>query len=907
MSPRTEFGRLVWREYRQVRTFGLLLLGCGAALLLLGIANDSSPAPLTMFALVMAILFAVASAATAFSNEHENGTFLFQRVLPTSLGNVVAAKIGVAAGGALFIYLTLWMFILVDSAFSGWLWMSEASPGIEFAQGFLTLVEFLVFGMLLSLVERRPLVGLAKAVAIVLGIRWLGFTLDLLVYHGFSNAPDFPWPSQSLRLVLLAVGIALAYRFIGSWNADEPIRLLPDAIGRTFRRDLTVLYPVGSVRRGEWRRLLWLQYRVSAWPIAAFTIFGIFLALFGNQIDPSPIYRPPLATLLLGATTFWASKKYSLSFAAFGAYPQRVWLSQLAIPVAASFVVVLALMFPQPGFKLRPGYYEDVQTISIVIYTSLAALTWGQLASLRCRGILTAVGLSFCYSLLALLWIMLAVGAEARFWLFVLPVIVYPLVESFFCARRWLSDGKQFRLWWLVRFGLYASLALGLIVYRYYEIPGVSQHDLDRALSIVPRMNEAQTARFRVLADALSDREAFEPTDVHNQIEIELALRNNQYLWVADHRALVDEIIDGPYLTLQLQTDKSAHDADRMRFGTINLFVLAVLETALHEGDVDLGERIIRKIPINVSPTDTLRWCRLPMNDSQRIRRLAHQLQDASVFDRECRRVLLRQWLLPNLKETWREKYQWSIIHTSNWFETAALYIATDGIRWKRSARFFTVEAARQLEAILPGYPPEDVFAKPRELNRAKTPAAAPSKQRSQEEIPTIYAQSAYSGVLGKLGGMSLQLALVSWQMDHDGRLPNSLDELTIEYMPKLRFDPNGGADFIYEKDRLATGKEIALPGAKFYFEFMFGGGTRAIDVPFKVSAGNQRMRDSEGRLPPMVLSSSALTVQRFQLNTAYWNMAEGVGMVFPLDLPADETGSNNSVNQPTDEVAPVK
>lgn len=897
MTPRAQFTRLLWKEYRQVRAFGFLLMGSGITLFLFAVPADPPIGVLPMIAGVLAILFGVASAATGFSNEHENATFLFQRCLPTSMRNVAGAKLGVAIAGSLFIFLTLWALVSVRLVWSGQLRNSEFNLGIEFAAGLLTLVEFIVFGTLLSLIERRPLLGLAKAVALVISVRWIGFSLDFLAFGGFSRIPDFPWPSLTWRFVFLVAGIAFAIRFVKKWYADEPVRFLPEAIKGFIRRDVVTHLQIEAVHRGDLRRLIWLQYRVSIWPIAVLTVVGLLTAFVCTQppvlFGKAPEYLIVLAVILMliGTVAFSAANQNRQSLAVFGVRPSTLWLSQWGMPLAAGLSVMVAFVSPVvPVFKDNPDWSSWKALFFVGVYSGLAAMAWGQLASIRCKSNFAAIGYAAGSLIPACLWIACVVSAEAPFWLFVLPIISYPLVESLTRARRWFIEDRRVGIWWIVRVGLYLSLALGLIAYRYYEIPGVSQHELNRALSIVPRMNEAQTSRFRVLADALMDREAFEPTDVHNQFEIEQALRNNQYRWVANHRTLVDEIIDGPYLTSQFQAANSANEADRMRFATINEFTLAALETALHEGDVELGERIIRKIPINVSPTDTLRWCRMPMNDSKRIRRLAHQLQGASIFDRECRRVLLRQWLLPNLNEEWGKYYRWSIDHTSNLFEAAWLFIATDGFRWKRRARFFTVEAARQLEAILSDFPPQDEFAKLRELNRAKNPNAAPAKQITDEELPAIYALSVYSGVLGKLGGMSLQLAVVSWQMDHDGRLPDSLDELTIEYMPKLRFDPNGGANFIYEKDRHFAGEEIVVPGAKNYFVFVFGGGTRRIEVPFKVSTGNQRMRDSEGRFPPMIFSSKALKVQAFQIDTASWSIAGDAGQIFPLDLPAEET-----------------
>lgn len=895
MIPSREFSRLLWKEFRQVRALGIVLLASGV-LLLFAVPVAPTDAPAIIMANVVAILFGVATSSTTFASEHENGTYVFQRALPTQIRFVAGAKLGVAIFGSLSIFLILWAVGLLAFRFGPAANWGELTA--SFLDGLMSLVEFLVFGTLLSLVERRSLVGLAKAVAMVLGIRWIGYVLDATTHGGLSNVPDFPWPSMSLRLVSVVVGIGLIVKLLGRWNTDEAIRLLPDAIGLTMRRELTELHPAEGVHPGVWRRLLWLQCRVSIWPIAVFTLAGISFATWLYQFDPDPIFYPPLATLLLGSIVFRAASRKREAIAALGTKPIPLWLSQLIYPAVACSLIVIAILFSEPYFKHYLPSDVSKQSYRITLFVAQATFAWGQLASLQCRGLLTAIGLSFGYSLLALFWIMLAVWGEARFWLFVLPVIVYPLVESSFRAQRWLSDGRQFRLWWLVRFGLYASLALGWMADRYYQIPAVREVEFNQALSATPQLNEQQANRLVEIFAQLAIREEFVPQEANDYDQVESAWKKNQRDWAARHRPILDEILSGSYLESLPGRRVGDVAVYFNRLAVLHEFLLAGLEFALQEEDVETAERIIRKIPMVVSPKDTLRWCKLSTNDSPRIRALARHFCDPLIIDEQCKRRIYGRGFVARFGPDWAPQPWWPMEFWSNasvGYPIAFTYYVVEGVNQNRLARYAAVHMARELgefqrRSSRPDPPNVSPIPWIRQVVYGEINFSVKQIRDPADERFGFYVIANYTGVVAKLGGISLQLALIGWQMDHDGRLPDSLSELSPVYLAKTPLDVTGNICFAFLKDRVAvtTQPYPALLPASFQYSYAGHVRTLTLENPRKDVVQNVKIVD--GRLPPLiavlsrvVVLDSGVTPSEFAEKYLF---QDGVNL-FPIDWPA--------------------
>ncbi len=839
MTPRTQFARLLWKEYRQVRAFGWLLLGAGLALVLFPLFSPFATAR------VMAVLFAAAAAATIFSNEHENGTFWFQRALPTTLRDVALAKICVAIVGAIGIFLVLWLSGQLTLVVTGRSWPADASRMDEFGEGLLTIFEFLVFGTLMSLVDRRPLVALAKTVALVISVRWFGFLLDLVVYPGLFYVPSNPWTSIAFRGIAIAVGGFMAFRYATKWYADTPIQLLSPMMRSKLWQTPTSLFQIESVLRGQWRRLLWLQTRVSIWPFATITIIGVAISILDSVLH-QVTYRAVCASMLLGAFTFRAAKSHQNALRAFAASSMTVWFSQLAIPAFCCVIVSITLTFTHPYWREQSQADFVQRSMLISVAATIASFTWGQLASLASRTMFGSIGLSTILSIPALLWAVVVVEGKAPHLLFLTPIFLYPLIESIIRSRRWNSDEtRRAHHWWAIRLGLYAALSIGLIVFRACEIPLVTNEQLAEALADVPRLSPNQLRRFRSIGDELEKNQA------------------NRAEWVNDHRREVDEILGEDFTKNALPSSLgSIQQKDFLRAIFIYTYMYSAFESSVRHSDVELGERIIAKHPF-MSPwqgLNVVRWCQLPKNDSVQIRELARRIQ--SSFDDET--------ILQSIEVFYNYRF-----HSRG---DPSIVRLVDAARWIRQVRVEAVRIHRLTKFVM------GQIRKGVSLNELKSMSPRVQLALAGDRIDGLSGDncvlfqeivSRFEQQTRSLRGTILQLALMSWQLDHVGQLPGSLDELKGEYLDSIPNDLSTGMPFLLIKDRRP------VTGHIYYKNELLG---------------------IDGKLPPFLCAAESgwdLSLPEPELVEQIWATGNPSTWLFPLGLPAEESESKHGESQP--------
>ena len=82
------FWRLVWKEYRLMRSFWIAMAVLAVILELIACISVWSPNDsvqmIFAMALVLPAFYAMGCGATLFATEHETGTYQFQRALPVS-------------------------------------------------------------------------------------------------------------------------------------------------------------------------------------------------------------------------------------------------------------------------------------------------------------------------------------------------------------------------------------------------------------------------------------------------------------------------------------------------------------------------------------------------------------------------------------------------------------------------------------------------------------------------------------------------------------------------------------------------------------------------------------------------------------------------------------------------------
>ena len=262
-SNRQIVSRLLWKEFRQIQWLLLfvILLGCAAEMLcVLMLAADirrSGWIAPEIVATVIPILFAVGCGATIFTCEHDNRTFLFQRLLPASRWQILGTKFGLMIGGTIFLFLFFGTAAIL---------MQEFRPPDEVFQppsmsiNGLFVCEMLIWSLFFSMVERRPLYAISKAALCGLGVVVLSGSV--VVGLGIPIA----WEDEAIFMlrsgifgILCGLTIYTAHRWYAGQDRSASFGWMSGFVlqGISFHQ----------LRCSTVRSLLWLQIRSCLWPV----------------------------------------------------------------------------------------------------------------------------------------------------------------------------------------------------------------------------------------------------------------------------------------------------------------------------------------------------------------------------------------------------------------------------------------------------------------------------------------------------------------------------------------------------------------------------------------------------------------------------------------------------------------
>src|SRR5262245_50262669 len=100
------FSRMVWKEYRMLRSFWIAIIPLTMAMqLLVWLTSDTSYASVFQFSIfsIMVVLYTVGAAAMIFAVEREEGTVSFLQGLPVDGGQVFRAKVLLALASVLLL------------------------------------------------------------------------------------------------------------------------------------------------------------------------------------------------------------------------------------------------------------------------------------------------------------------------------------------------------------------------------------------------------------------------------------------------------------------------------------------------------------------------------------------------------------------------------------------------------------------------------------------------------------------------------------------------------------------------------------------------------------------------------------------------------------------------------------
>ncbi len=372
--------RLIWKEYRVLRSFWLATL---VFVIVASVATCAggkrhlwgmrlSGEDFFFLAALGNCMYALGVGGMLFAIEHELSTAAFLRRLPLDARHLLVAKLTAAFISLLGLKLVLWF---VASLF----WMitltdlNAGSIRTILSSGLVTELELFAWGAMFSLLSRQPLT------TIICGVAGPSLVVHMLLPLSLQNSVGGilghyqSWLMVRLLLSLTLLGLvaALSEKWLRS---PEPLSLQPNWIRRlTFRKRvdqadwLSAKLRAAPIRTTAWSqlgRLMWLQWRQSRtlWCTLAipFLVSGVWnwFHPFGNA-DANMLFvvSTGILCLGLGVSVFRGQQAQSRFryFADRGISPGKVWWGhQLLVQVllvfgAAGYLLVYS------GVPILPG------------------------------------------------------------------------------------------------------------------------------------------------------------------------------------------------------------------------------------------------------------------------------------------------------------------------------------------------------------------------------------------------------------------------------------------------------------------------------------------------------------------------------------------------------------------------
>lgn len=559
-SAQAIFGRFLWKEYRVLRNlwtavFVMAALAQWAIQQFLPPPVDR-PTAILVAALIAALLYAVGSAATTFSVEHEDETYVFLAGLPTNwmavfLGKWIVVVTSTAAlAGAL---------VLVGYLIGGLQWPRPENTLTALGVLGIALLEAITWGTLFSLLVKRPLV--AAILTLVTG----ALTLNLAVTISSNRTVANTDPQAYVEAVPLRLGIVTCVALANFIVARDWLKV-PRGENRSTARS-RLLAPFANVwsraktgslshspsaarysRRRMLARLLWQTWQES-WRLlplpllAAFAIVLVILLMIGfSPVDDKDTFMvsamiclASVVPALFGAMVFYIDQRRgSYRFLAeHAARPRVVWLARhlvwlsaltvlylatvVAIGIAASFGLAFELherlthLLQYGYFGVLDGpetlftFFQSVSFTRIGIglaFTGMfAAYGIGQFCSMIVRSEILAGIIATVLSAVLSLFMAALLAWQLSGLLLLIPIAAGFFAASWFRAPDWFAGRNGWRTWLLPALSIAASIAFIAIALPNARLAQVPQMIYSDAVSSVPDDAKAFLAKAHATAD----------------------------------------------------------------------------------------------------------------------------------------------------------------------------------------------------------------------------------------------------------------------------------------------------------------------------------------------------------------------------------------------------------------------
>ncbi|HET6879063.1 MAG TPA: hypothetical protein VFI31_02840 [Pirellulales bacterium] len=538
--------RLVWKEYRALRSFWLALavfgLACDASIFaFVGQPQERLPG-LLAFAGVLPAGFALGAGAILFALEREEATRDFLRYLPVTSPRLFTSKVTTAMLGTLLLGLLLAAVTLSDvrkvltgRTVAADMFTGAADAAVVYV---VMVVQAMGWSVFFSLRSARPL--LAALLGALGAVSCIGLTHFSAERLGFDR-PQWSWTLPVLHLTA-AAAIWSANVWLGSrWLHGR----------RVIERE-----PWADVGRfSAYRRLVWQEWRSSWRMLTAIVILGLLVPLLlWLAFIPTTV----LGLALLGGCSFLADQegRQFRFFAERGVAPRQIWIARelfwggaavaLALLLFAEYWLALLVvgladpearrLFDALGWVFQPGGY--------LVWVGLAFAA-GQLCSMFFRSGVLAATLSVVLAGVLAAWAALMHKLQVPLWWSAAPLIGAMLAATWLRSTGWVLQRNSVRAWLPAVAVLalpVAALLAGVPAYRVWEIPQPTLA-LEMARSAPPsEAAKAAVTQFLAACQSLTLPKSVEPSPWNNPYDATPTAE--EQTWLTENAPALDRVIE---------------------------------------------------------------------------------------------------------------------------------------------------------------------------------------------------------------------------------------------------------------------------------------------------------------------------------------------------------------------------
>lgn len=566
---------LLWKEIQIVLPFAISLTLLGVVLQLLIVLSGNVRVDhwmMEFLVTVLPMLILIGSVATGFAAEHENETFLGQRLLPAEPLQIFASKLVVPFVAAIIAFCVL---SVAASTFA-----EGSITGYRFTRPLLVALEMLVWCTLLSMVMRQPIHALAVGAALA-GLS--GFAILQFATPNFSFGAEASTLEITLRLAFSVAIMTLNLTLVGPWFNDQLtqhakalLRGLPSRNRRNFAGEGS-----SAGRARVFVRLQWVLIHTRLIPLGL--IFCVSIGLLIWPVSPSGTVSGSIMLLvmccgLIGGLTFSEPAKHTLVMTYHGISARQYWFYRLAIPLVAVVVIFVASWIAIEAIERQNEF------LVALLPSLFAAFAIGQWISMSCRRVLVTVGLCLIASFAVLFLAVLASEGTLPIWLTLLPACTIPLAVTYIRKDHWVRD--------LCDASARRFLALTFLVPAFAWIFAVGTY---RVLSIpaVPQTAEIKLLEAADKVKVQRTREVIDPSVLYggntSTREIQWAATSVADALLADELDMTaaDVVRDDSYADGKLQY------GDTRRLLSVSTVLGEGLWHAINQGESQTAKRLI--------------------------------------------------------------------------------------------------------------------------------------------------------------------------------------------------------------------------------------------------------------------------------------------------------------------------